>query len=86
MAAEADDPDDPDDALDRLWAQFFAVRAQVDDGRITPTAARRRWRTLHAAAGRTGSAHVPVFRAEVRGEIARLNAAAAGPDAAAGRS
>lgn len=77
MTAEPLRGEDPDVVLDRCWASFFAVRADVAAGRIGPDAARVAYRELHAAGGRTGSAHVPVFRAEIRGEIARLNGDAA---------
>lgn len=59
-----------DDALDRLWGDFFRLRAAAGSGERTAVLAGLR--ALHAAAGATGSDHVPVFRAEVRGEIARL--------------
>ena len=68
MTAEADD------ALDVLWAAFFRLRAGVAAGATPPGDALARLRELHGAAGRTGSAHVPVFRAEVRGEILRIKA------------
>ena len=63
------DPAAADAALDALWADFFRLRAALATGVVAPAAALDTLRTLHRAAGATGSVHVPVFRAEVRGEI-----------------
>lgn len=63
-----------DDALDRLWGDFFRLRAGLTAGTVDPAEALVGFRDLHRAAGATGSAHVPVFRAEVRGEISRVKA------------
>ncbi|WP_111766709.1 hypothetical protein [Nakamurella deserti] len=64
-----------DDALDRLWGDFFRLRAAVDSGMREPPEVLVELRALHAAAGTTGSSHVPVFRAEVRAEITRVKGA-----------
>lgn len=63
-----------DDALDLLWGDFFRLRAGLAAGTVDPAEALVAFRDLHRAAGATGSAHVPVFRAEVRGEISRVKA------------
>ncbi len=69
------DPAAADGALDVLWAEFFRWRAAHVTGSADPAAALDVLRDLHRRAGATGSAHVPVFRAEVRGEISLIKAA-----------